>query len=118
MPIRDADLAYDPREYPRLIRPFLDDRARVVYGSRFIGGDVHRVLFFWHSVANRVLTLVSNMFTNVSLLGVGVYYKAFRREVLEQLSLKEDRFGFEPGITAKVAEVPGLRRYGVGISHL
>lgn len=114
--VQDADLEYDPAEYPRLIAPILDGRADVVYGSRFAGGETHRVLYFWHWVANRGLTLLSNMLTNLNLTDMEVCYKVFRREVLAGLVLKEDRFGFEPEITAKVAAL-GCRVYEVGVSY-
>ncbi len=114
--IQDADLEYDPSEYPKLLQPILDDRADVVYGSRFAGSEAHRVLYFWHSVGNRFLTLLSNAFTNLNLSDMETCYKVFRREVLENLEIEEARFGFEPEITAKIASRQ-WRLYEVGISY-
>src|SRR3954470_18616831 len=114
--VQDADLEYDPQEYPVLLAPILSGRADVVYGSRFAGGQAHRVVYFWHMVGNRFLTLLSNMLTNLNLTDIETCYKAFRREVLGGIAIEEDRFGFEPEITAKVAKA-GCRIFEVGISY-
>jgi glycosyltransferase involved in cell wall biosynthesis len=115
--IQDADLEYDPEEYVILLKPVLKGIADVVYGSRFMGGNPHRVLFFWHTIGNRFLTFLSNLFTNLNLTDVETGYKLFRTEILKKVNLKENRFGFEPEITAKIARIPGIRIYEVGISY-
>ena len=114
--IQDADLEYDPTDYPGLLQPIIDGHADVVYGSRFLGGP-HRVLFYWHYLGNTFLTRLSNMFSDINLTDMETCYKMFRTEVIKKIYLKENRFGFEPEVTAKIARVPGIRIYEVGISY-
>ena len=116
MVVQDADLEYDPKEYPLLISPILEDRADVVFGSRFMGGRPHRVVYFWHMIGNRFLTLLSNMFTNLNLTDMETCYKVFRREFLQRITIEEDRFGVEPELVAKISRT-GARIYEVGISY-
>ncbi|NLL28987.1 MAG: glycosyltransferase family 2 protein [Bacteroidales bacterium] len=115
--IQDADLEYDPREYNDLLKPILEDNADVVYGSRYAGGNPHRILFFWHTIGNKFLTFFSNMFSNLNLSDMETCYKLFRSEIIKSLNLREKRFGFEPEVTAKISRVKNIRIYEVGISY-